>query len=159
MPPEKPFACLTHEIFRYWIAKFHAKQKGKSVFISVNDGNEYVIFFKIDGGYISSSDRKADYMIYYHDFNNEKRYLLLIELKGSNVKDAIQQLETTINHNKIKNILEGFQGIKVAIVISHGGSPSPIKEYEAKFRKRYGISLQVFRRKRLDLREAIKRSK
>lgn len=149
MSSDDPFACLSHEIFKYWVAKFIIKEKGKTVSIDVKEENEYIIFFKVDNGYISSSNKRGDYLAYYHDFNNERKYLLFIEFKGSDVRDAIRQLKATIDNDKIKRIFNTFKGVKGATIISHGASPNYVKEEIKRFRKTYGIPLKIFHKKAL----------
>lgn len=56
----------------------------------INNARAYVTHYKIDGVIIENGSR-CDYLL----INEEKRRAYLIELKGSDLVKAVQQLETT----------------------------------------------------------------
>ncbi len=54
----------------------------------------------IDGGLFDSAHKKCDYLVHWH--NKNKQSVFYIELKGCDVKKAIQQLINTIELTKMK---------------------------------------------------------
>ena len=77
---------------------------GKSVSIK-GDRNEQVLFFKIDKGYIKSTEsKKCDLLVIYSD--SKWRFLILVELKGENIKKAVEQFEQTIQNDRFKYIFD-----------------------------------------------------
>lgn len=138
------FDNLNHEIFFYLVSttKAHDKGTGKSVSIDRKLGEEIVMFFKIDGGYIKDRNPKADFLCYYHNNKNNKREIIIIELKGKDTRHAITQLENTIEHPKIKQILDTFDGTKKAVIVGRGASPRNLRDKQGKFAKS-GIILRV----------------
>ena len=72
-------------------------QENKRTYSLINDQNNVVINFLIDGGVISDEDeiRKCDRLYYVHDENGNS--VIFIELKGKKIVHALDQLYATAN--------------------------------------------------------------
>ena len=115
-----PFHCFKDEIFKHSVlkCKTSVKQEGKEASIDIMD-NELGWFFKIDGGYLSKS-KKVDYLFFYYHYGKKLTYILLIELKGRNIKKAVSQIESSLNTPKLKKLLSSCKNnanLKAVIVI------------------------------------------
>lgn len=70
------------------------KDKGTSTYIGENDNEKRIIVYQIDNGIIKSqSVVKCDYGLY----NWDEDIIYLIELKGTDYDQAIEQITSTIN--------------------------------------------------------------
>lgn len=70
------------------------RDKGTSKYIGKNDNDKRIIVYQIDNGIIKSqSVVKCDYGLY----NWDEDIIYLIELKGSDYDQAIEQIISTIN--------------------------------------------------------------
>ncbi len=147
------FNNLTHEIFSYLISSTKAKDSGKSISIDRRSGQEIVMFFKLDGGYINDEKPKADFLCYYYDIKSHRKMILIIELKGGDTPHAIEQLETVINHSKMQPILGRFDGMKKAIILYTGSAPKNLKKKKHEFFKKWKIILEAKHSKKANLRE------
>ncbi|MCI8890542.1 MAG: hypothetical protein HFH34_04200 [Eubacterium sp.] len=67
-----------------------------------NPAGDYVTHYKIDGNVIKAGSR-CDYLL----LNEESRMAYLIELKGSDLVKAAEQLEAT--ENELRQSLSGYQ--------------------------------------------------
>lgn len=72
---------------------------------AINKDVDQVFQFKVDGDIISSSsgEQRCDYILE----NQTKMHAYLIELKGSDINHAIDQIRAT--HRKLKNILSNYE--------------------------------------------------
>jgi len=140
------------------------KESGKSISIE-GDRNEQILFFKIDGCYIdSSSSRKCDLLVIYSD--SEWRFIILVELKGKKIKDAIEQFEQTINNPRFRyifdknscNSCDKNKKCRRVFVIVHGGGISCGTDLKGKIKKKYGFYLELVSNS-CNLREIIRRYK
>ena len=72
---------------------------------AINDDRDYVNHIKIDGKVIPKEYRdtkRIDFLL----LNETKKTAYFIELKGSHIKDAFEQLEVTDKH--LNPLLEGY---------------------------------------------------
>ena len=76
--------------------KIIVSEENKRKHIANNDGGNLVHHFKIDGGIVpaSSSMSRCDYLV----INLEKKNAYPIELKGTDVKHAVDQIRSTITY-------------------------------------------------------------
>lgn len=72
---------------------------------AINDSRDYVNHIKIDGKVIPK-DYRATKRIDFLLLNETKKTAYFIELKGSHIKDAFEQLEVTDTH--LKPLLEEY---------------------------------------------------
>ena len=78
------------------------KDKGSKVkYIYKNKDSNYLSIYRVDGGLIDNG-AKCDYLL----LNCEKQQSYFIELKGSDLSHAIDQIDRSINI--LKNDLSGF---------------------------------------------------
>ena len=123
-------------------------ESGKKISIK-GSRSEQVLFFKIDGCYIVSSDsRKCDLLIAYSD--SEWRFLILAELKGKKIDDAIEQFKQTIGNSRFKYIFDKTlcsscdKKCRKIFVIVHGGSaPHNSSDLKDEIKKKYGFYLEL----------------
>ena len=99
-----------------WNTYFLYEESGKRVIFSNKTENETVMFFKVDGGIIKDSER-ADLMVFYS--NSRMSLLCVVELKGNNTDKALDQIGNTIRDLKDKLDMAGFNGKKLALIVSN----------------------------------------
>jgi hypothetical protein len=138
-------------------------KSGKSVSIR-GERNEQVLFFKIDGCYISSSEsKKSDLLVIYSD--SEWRFLILVELKGKKIEDAIEQFRQTIQNERFRYIFNksfcrrcnNDKCVKLFVIV-HGGGISISSDLENELKEEYGFYLETIP-ENCDLGEIIKKYK
>lgn len=78
---------------------------------AVNENACYVTQYKIDGDIIRDASIRCDFLL----MNEDRRDAYLIELKGSDIEHALEQLEATARH--FQNELQGYC-IKYRLVCS-----------------------------------------
>jgi len=145
------------EIFKYLICECHHKDNGKSVYLQKK--NEIAFFFLIDNHYIKNGGKKADILVYYYNYEPETitekdGRLIMIELKGGNIKKAIKQIDATIKNSSISKFWNRFTGIKIAGIVSSGGSPSQCRSEIEQFKKSHNtVNLKIIRKQDVCLRE------
>jgi hypothetical protein len=136
------------------------QESGKEVLMTVNDKNEHVLFFKIDDCYIKTSkSKKCDLMVVYSD--SKWRLLLLVELKGKKIEDAIKQFEETIKNDRFKHILDcnlcksckKDRCVKIFLVV-HGGGITVNSDLKERVKK-YGFFFET-KPQKCDLKEIIR---
>ncbi len=128
------------------------------------DRNEQVLFFKIDGCYIGShGSRKCDLLIIYSD--SEWRFLILVELKGKKIEDAIEQFKQTIQNERFryifdKNICKNCKNdrCKKVFVIVHSGGISLTSDLKDEIMRKYGFILET-KQGNCNLKEVINKYK
>lgn len=104
--------------------------------IAHNINRNPIRHYRIDGYVIqSASSRKCDYLL----LNDEKKDAYLIELKGSKVLHALQQIEET--EKLLKEDLKGY-AIKRRVVTNNRISNTMTKDI-AKYKLRWKDTLQV----------------
>ena len=85
--------------------EIHSKEKN-SEHIAVNIDNDFVRQIKIDGDVFereNTTERRIDYLV----IDETKKTAYLIELKGSHVKSAFNQIE--YSHEQLRNALQGYK--------------------------------------------------
>ena len=116
--------------------------------MTVDNKNEHVLFFKIDDCYIKTSEsKKCDLMVVYSD--SEWRFLVLVELKGKKIGDAIKQFEETVKNDRFKHILDynlcksckKDKCVKIFLVV-HGGGVSFNSDLKERVKK-YGFFFET----------------
>ena len=132
------------DLFRYLKCICNHIEKRKSISIEKND-DEVVFFFEIDGKYITNDSKKADILVFYYNYTTNKDRLIIIELKGINVKKALRQLDETILHPAINRFWSKFNGIKSAGIVYYGGSPGNYKPIKKEIENRHNIRIIVKR--------------
>ncbi|MFV9631045.1 MAG: hypothetical protein ACNYWM_08270 [Methanosarcinales archaeon] len=111
------------------------------VSISISPGNdETILFFHLDSdknrqqfnqylGIANTSELICDLLIYYlnHAYNEPKKAICLVELKGRDVSHGVKQLLNTYEiFNKNLTGVRLFQNVKWgAVIINHSKSPTP----------------------------------
>jgi hypothetical protein len=131
------------------------EENGKKVKItkSKNSGDSTILFFHIDDNNSiikqnNPQDKICDLFIYVSHKNkggdknnnfNDKKLLILAELKGSDIKRAVEQIKQT--HTTLKNMfmkanLNLNKNIEwIAIIVASGGSIKNPKKYQKEFAK------------------------
>jgi hypothetical protein len=69
------------------------KGNGKTRYIYENRSNDFLSKYRIDGGLIADGDSKCDFLL----LNCNKRHSYFIELKGSDIIHAIEQIDRSID--------------------------------------------------------------
>jgi len=127
-----PFYCAYHDD-RY--IEYHGfknkivlkEKREKSKYHLYNDSKSDIIIYKVDGGMITSNKiKKCDYGVY-----TEQDVLYLIELKGSDYNQALEQIQSTID-NLIKKSSINVKQINVRIILSKYRTPNILYTQEKK---------------------------
>lgn len=92
---------------------------------AINQKKNYVSQYKIDGEVIKHNSMKCDYLV----LNEDKREAYLIELKGSDISHAIDQLEAT--EKELRNELNIYY-VKYRIICSKAKTQAT---YDIKYKK------------------------
>lgn len=83
-----------------------SKENGRKLTINNNDGS-MICIIKLDGCYYKEGEgpSKCDYAFSFTSPNGKQKKTLFVELKGCNVEEAFEQLESTIKlfSNEIKD--------------------------------------------------------
>jgi hypothetical protein len=82
------------------------REKGKQVTLSLRRGEEAKAIV-IDGCVCSDQNRRCDGLFLYKRSN--KRWMILVELKGSHIDDAFEQLASTRSRSEYHEIVDLFQ--------------------------------------------------
>lgn len=114
--------------------------KNKSEFIGYNPDKKDILNITVDGCLIKDGI-KCDYLL----IEKEKHVACFIELKGSDINHAYQQLETTIKsiNNQPKYISAKFKKIFAFIVSTRFPSGSTDTQKKMKDLARNGIILKI----------------
>ena len=75
------------------------KDKGSATYKYPNKDNNHLAKYRVDGGLIADKGKKCDYLL----LNCERKSSYFIELKGSDISHAIDQIERSIDELK-KNL-------------------------------------------------------
>ena len=103
-------------------------EENKRKYILTNDLQKELIVYHIDGGVINNAEaNKCDFGIYCED-----KYLILIELKGSDYEHACEQIASTIKLMKISNLVDR---IYARIVLSKMRTPALRSTQETTLKK------------------------
>ena len=78
------------------------KDKGRSTYLYINRSAAHLAKYRVDGGLIPGDGVKCDDLL----LNCEKKRAYFIELKGSDIIRAIQQIDRSID--QLKGDLSGF---------------------------------------------------
>ena len=103
-------------------SKANCKEKGKSYTFDQSACRKKfpIIGLHVDGGIVDDKDcNKCDYAyILLDSIDRGKGRVIFVELKGGNVKHAIQQLESTISMDIFSNLSQEYKKIYARIVSS-----------------------------------------
>lgn len=77
------------------------RDKGKTQYIYENQSNNFLSKYRIDGGLIADDGAKCDFLL----LNCNKQHSYFIELKGSDIIHAIEQIDRSIE--RLKSQLAG----------------------------------------------------
>jgi len=114
------------------------KDKGnKQEYRIINDNSILICKIRIDDCLITSGNR-CDYLAIKCIEKDEKliiESLYFIELKGSKLKDALVQIETTIKHTKIKPLFLDNPKVYARIVFNRQRTPDIKSSEKIKFEK------------------------
>lgn len=134
-------------------------EKGKSVRIQANE-DETVLLFRTDTDaarqYLGIS--KASDLLYFYMRNQQTPKLVFVELKGSDLKKAADQLSVTIK--AVRGVLQkrvgtAAQSVRVeAVVVFSGSTPKSLDDLQRQFRGSTGVSLRTHR-ETLDIRHYV----
>lgn len=116
-----------------------AREKGKCFSIE-NSTRKQVTKFQIDGCVINDRRKRCDFLF---EIGNPASCAIYVELKGSNVGHAYEQINSTVSfcadrHKKIKD--------KRAYIVTSKISPSlrsDIQNYKDKLRERHNTTLYI----------------
>jgi hypothetical protein len=144
---------MNNLLFNVLIHGTSYEENGKKVKItkSKNSGDSTILFFHIDDNNSiikqnNPRDKICDLFIYVSNKNkggnknnnfNDKKLLILAELKGSDIKHAVEQIKQT--HTTLKNMFKNANLNKNiewnAIIVASGGSIKNPKKYQKEFAK------------------------
>jgi len=105
--------------------KIIVSREKKKEHIAINDNNCLVRQLKIDGYVITENIKKCDYLV----LNDDKFAAYFIELKGTDISDAIKQIEQTVE--MLKSDLINYDK-KLRIVFSGQVKPGTILAWQLK---------------------------
>jgi hypothetical protein len=112
---------------------------------------ETVLVFRTDNSAMRQAfglEKACDRLFFYMKEQSAPK-LVFVELKGTDVKRAAEQLEETVT--KVKRVLGSIWNALVrnenlhAVVVSQGGVPRQLEKLQQDFRKRVGIPLKISR--------------
>lgn len=104
---------------------------GKGNYILDNDLNHEIVVYRIDNGIISiTNGNKCDYGIY-----TENKNLILIELKGGAVNDAVTQMNSTITQLITIKSIE-CNAVHGRVITSRTPCPNIMHSYTFNLKKR-----------------------
>jgi len=156
-PPEI-FNYLSHKIVAHLMRNCKYKESNKTVFANSNT-KEIALFFKLDRGYLTGpSDKKADILVYYCNLEEKCHRLMVIELKGRDVRHAIEQIESTITNSIFSDFWNSFNGTKSAGIIASGSSP-PSRRYREmvnQFRRHNKVPLNILYKTKANIKDFFK---
>lgn len=110
-------------------------EKGKCHYVK-NDSGSPIFQYHIDGDIIKNIDiKKCDYIV---EVTKDKSIAFIIELKGSHLSEAFQQIENTINHFHSK--LHSYD-IRPRIISKKVNTHSINNSEYRKFKKKYPDAL------------------
>ncbi len=117
--------------------KVIVKSENKSSVRIVNKKKEKIQVVTVDGCLIGANEAKCDYL-----FNAiESGKVFYVELKGSDIDKALEQLKATINKTEAH-----FRGASMLAFISSSNIPSfqtTFQKKQKKFRKDVGVIVSV----------------
>ena len=94
------------------------EKREKSKYILRNDSEKDLVIYRIDGGIITSKEtKKCDYGVY-----TEQDVLYLIELKGTDYSQALDQITSTID-TLLKKPAISVKQLNVRVVLSKYRTP------------------------------------
>ena len=133
-------------------------ERGKSVSIARRN-NEIILLFSTDtelARNVLGVARLCDAVFLYMEYLS-RPILIFVELKGKNIKDAAEQLSSTIRAVRAilnRSIKRNFpeHGDLRAIVVRAGSAPQNQQEIAERFFKETGVRLHLVR-ERADLRD------
>jgi hypothetical protein len=103
--------------------------RGSVIYRYHNESSDFLSEYQVDGGLINDSNAKCDFLL----LNCNKKYSFFIELKGSDISRAIDQIDRSID--VLKDNLSGFS-IFGRIVLTRVNTPNldklKIKKLERK---------------------------
>lgn len=114
--------------------------ENKRVYECINDLNEDVLMFHIDGGLLAETDTSIRCDYGFEVAGNEKNRTCLIELKGQDLKHACEQLFQTLEYFEKKYPVKKF----FCRIVSSGNKKPNMESSEEKklssylLRKKYG---------------------
>lgn len=138
-------------------------ERGTNASIQKQPG-ETVLVFRTDSDAMRRAfglQKACDRLFFYMKEQSSPK-LVFVELKGTDVKRAAEQLEETII--KVKRVLGAISNAFVrndnlhAVVVSQGGVPRQLEKLQQDFRKRVGIPLKISRSP-ADLRKILEPSR
>jgi len=149
---------MNNLLFNVLIHGTSYSENGKGVSITSKIGNSTILFFHIDDDNSiikqnNPQDMICDLFIYVSHKNkggnknnnfNDKKLLILAELKGSDIEHAVEQIKQT--HTTLKNMFKSAnlklnKNIEwIAIIVASGSSNKNTKKHEKELRK-LGIKL------------------
>jgi len=123
------------------------EEEGKRVTLKRTAG-ETVLFFTVDGkpfdALHGNNTPRCDLLVARKQRNREGANLLFVELKGSDLGKAVQQLGKTID--LVRNAMDRAvwdATRKAALVVMSGGSPPDQKDVQKKFLESRQMSLLI----------------
>lgn len=114
--------------------KIKSQDKGSSrvYHLAVNNDGNLVRHYKIDGDVINiTNTKKCDFLL----INDDKKNAYLIELKGTDIQSAIEQLEST--EKLLEKNLKGYE--KYYRIVYHANTHAIHGSRYTKFAARKGI--------------------
>lgn len=94
-------------------------EENKRKYYGKNTERQRVVVYRVDGGVIKSEDvRKCDFAIY----ASASRSVYLVELKGSNFSDAVEQIVSTIEELLAPGL--DLKAVYARIVLSKVANPN-----------------------------------
>ena len=144
--------------------KSSAEERGRRFSIHLGPGDR-VWRVQVDGCWLdSSAGKKVDYL-FWGQSSTKRRVILLVELKGKHLGDALQQIERTLEHLCKRADGRGIHvgphqtspghdrhdsgGVQAHIVLSHGREMPQQRRRLESIREKYHV-LVYHREKRLE---------
>jgi len=121
--------------------KTSVSESGKSARLKPK-GGECVLLFKIDSARFRAEfeiERVCDALFFYKS-EHKAPVLLFVELKGTDVESAIDQLDQTLK--SVRNKLDNEANC-LAVVACSGSTPKHLGKLRKRFQKQHGITFRI----------------
>ncbi len=117
-------------------------RENKKNFLITNPNGKYFEIIRIDGCLIDASSKKCDWLVCIQD--SSRQHAVFIELKGTDIEYACEQLIATINSPAVKTITKHYE-IFCVIVCSRVPKGGPKTQALKKaFYKKTKTLLQIY---------------
>lgn len=145
--------AVGHNPIQQWIVRkqVSVSENGKTYSLPLNPPKDSAVY-QIDGEIISVG-KKCDKLVAVLD--NQFGASIFVELKGKDVAHAIDQLESTLNHEYFKTNKNNKDVVRARIVTCGSGPTSTsskiVTDAKIRFLKKYNCELRILKSRQPDI--------